>query len=326
MHHYKERIETLKDNNQVATANNYENSLNSLGMFLLNKVEFAGLKQKEQEIEAVLKNLTFYDVTANWLTKYENFMVKKQGKSYTTVSMYLRALRTIFNEAISQMDIKEDIYPFGRGKVQYQIPNSRKKKKALSRSQISLLFNSEPINNEESLTKDFWFLSYALYGMNFKDICLLKFENLSSETIVYYREKTRTTTKGNLQEITVPLNDYAKKIIKRYSKNGHVKNSDYVFNIISNGDDAFEQKRKVKNFISHVNLYFNKYAKRLGFEFKISTYWARHSFATISIQKGASMELISEALNHSNLNVTKDYFAGFDDDTKKEFSNTLMDF
>ncbi len=99
-----------------------------------------------------------------------------------------------------------------------------------------------------------------------------------------------------------------------------------MFNIISNGDDAFEQKRKVKNFISHVNLYFNKYAKRLGFEFKISTYWARHSFATISIQKGASMELISEALNHSNLNVTKDYFAGFDDDTKKEFSNTLMDF
>ena len=52
----------------------------------------------------------------------------------------------------------------------------------------------------------------------------------------------------------------------------------------------------------------------------------RHSFATISVRKGASMEFISEALNHSDLSVTKNYFAGFEDEAKKEFAKTLLDF
>lgn len=58
----------------------------------------------------------------------------------------------------------------------------------------------------------------------------------------------------------------------------------------------------------------------------LSTYWARHSFAANSIRKGASMEFISEALNHSDLSVTKNYFAGFEDKAKKEFANSLLDF
>ena len=58
----------------------------------------------------------------------------------------------------------------------------------------------------------------------------------------------------------------------------------------------------------------------------ISSYWARHSFATNSLRKGASMEFISEALNHSDLSVTKNYFAGFEDEAKKDFANKLLDF
>ena len=38
------------------------------------------------------------------------------------------------------------------------------------------------------------------------------------------------------------------------------------------------------------------------------------------------MEFISEALNHSDLSVTQNYFAGFEDEAKKEFANTIMDF
>jgi len=58
----------------------------------------------------------------------------------------------------------------------------------------------------------------------------------------------------------------------------------------------------------------------------ISFYYARHSFATNSLRKGASMEFISEALNHSDLSVTKNYFAGFEDEAKKEFANSIMNF
>ena len=53
----------------------------------------------------------------------------------------------------------------------------------------------------------------------------------------------------------------------------------------------------------------------------------RHTLLrTNSIRKGASKEFISEALNHSDMKVTDNYFAGFEDDVKKEFASKLMDF
>ena len=324
-YHYLEKIDTLLSNEQIATANNYELSLKSLGMFILKKTKFNSLEEKEQEISKAIKNFTFYDVTSTWLEKYENFMVKKELKSFTTVSMYVRCLRTIFNDAISENDIKEDIYPFGRGKTKYQIPSSQKTKKTLQASQLTSLFQATPETIEQEKAKDFWFLSYALYGMNFKDICLLTYSNINEESVNYFRGKTVTTKKTNLKEISVPLNDYVKQIIEKYS-NPSKKSTDYVFTIVDKNDNAFEQKRKIKNFISFINLHFNKLAKKSGLDFKISTYWARHSFATVSIQNGASMEFISEALNHSNMNVTKGYFSGFDDKTKKQFSKNLMNF
>ncbi|WP_274476588.1 tyrosine-type recombinase/integrase [Mangrovimonas aestuarii] len=326
IHHYKQKIDLLRKNGQVATASNYELSLKSLGMFILDKTKFDSLEAKNKELMAALKDLTFYDITVNWLNSYEIFMVRREEKSLTTVSMYLRALRTVFNDAISENDIKKDIYPFGRAKNQYQIPTTQKKKKALTSEQITKLFHAEAEDEDQQRAKDFWFLSYALYGMNFKDILLLKFENLKQDTIVYFREKTKSTSRGNLKEINVHLNDFSKGVIEKYKRTGRTNKNDYIFPIIEKGDDVFEQKRKVKNFISNINLFFNKFAEAHGFDFKISTYWARHTFATLSIQRGASMEFISEALSHSNLSVTKNYFAGFEDDTKKEFAKNLMNF
>lgn len=312
-YHYKNKIKTLKSFDQISTASNYDSSLKSLSTFL------------DSKNKSKIKNLTFYDITSGWLNKYESFMVNDSGKSYTTVSMYLRALRTIFNDAINDNEIKQETYPFGKGKGKYQIPTTTGKKKALTLQQLKVLFEAETETPEEEKAKDFWFFSYACNGMNIKDIALLKYKNLEGDKIKYYRAKTINTKKGNLKEINVFTNEYSKSIITKYG-NSNTNSDQVVFPIVKSTDDAAEQKRKIKNFVSLINLHFNKIAKREGFEFKISSYWARHSFATVSIQKGASMEFISEALNHSSLNVTKGYFAGFEDETKKEFANKLMDF
>ncbi|REE82137.1 site-specific recombinase XerD [Lutibacter oceani] len=312
-YHYNNKIDVLTKNDQISTASNYRLSLKSLNNFLIAKSK------------GNIKNLTFYDITTDWLNKYESYMIKDVDKSRTTVSMYLRALRTIFNDAINENEIKRETYPFGKGKGKYQIPTSTGTKKALSREQLKILFNANTITPEEERAKDFWFFSYACSGMNIKDIALLKYKNIDDGNIRYYRAKTINTKKGNLKEINVPLNDYARGVILKYG-NEHKNPDQVIFPILLNEDDALKQRRKVKNFTSLINLHFNKVAKREGFEFKISSYWARHSFATVSIQKGASMEFISEALNHSSLSVTKNYFAGFEDKDKKEFADKLMDF
>ena len=78
-------------------------------------------------------NQTFNDITVDWLKDYQNFMLAK-GKSYTTIAIYTRTLRVVFNLAIEDNDITNDIYPFGKNK--FKIPRTKKVKKARENSQV----------------------------------------------------------------------------------------------------------------------------------------------------------------------------------------------
>jgi site-specific recombinase XerD len=294
-------------NRKIGTAESYKYTLNSL------------IEYSEVEKNCKAEKLTFNLITIDWLKEYENFMLSK-GKSYTTIAIYTRTLRVVFNNAIEVKDISSDIYPFGKNK--YTIPRTRKVKKALNSKELKTLFDDEVLNENEQQAKDFWFFSYACNGMNFKDIALLKYSDIKNDRFSYYRAKTfdKTTEKT---EIVIYLTDFTKEIISKY---GNKDKSSFVFSIISINDTAETQYKKIKNFTRLINDHIKRIAKRNDLPNDISTYWARHSFATNSLRKGASMEFISEALNHSDLNVTKNYFAGFEDEAKKEFANSILDF
>ena len=304
-------IKSLKDNNQLGTASNYELSLKSLKNFFL--------FTKKREPTSIL----FHEITPDWLQKYEKYMLNTLNRSRTTVSMYLRALRTVFNAAISEKEIDPEIYPFGKNK--YQVPSVQGTKKALSNEQLKLLFHSVPQTPEQEKAKDFWFFSYACNGMNIKDIALLRWENLQEETLIFYRAKTINTAKTHLKPVTVYITDHVKYVIEKY---GNPKRSPkrLMFPILS--DDMDEQTKflKIKNFTRFINQNFKKLAVSIGITAEISTYWARHSFVTSAVRNGATMEFVSESLNHSNLRTTQGYFAGFEDKDKREFMKTLMNF
>ncbi len=311
--HYQKTMLELRNNNQISTAINYRSALKSFERYLKQKMN-------NKKIETV----TFYDITPKWLSGYEKFIVDDEGKSYTTVSMYLKSLMTIFNKAIADNDIKQNLYPFGKEK--YQVPLTTGTKRALSKQQLRVLFNAKPRTQNQEKAKDFWFFSYACNGINIKDISLLRYENLdiNENVLRYYRAKT-VNTRRQKKKIEVFLNDFAKDIIEKYG-NGDKNPKQLIFSIVSDKDDAAEKQRKVKLFVSFINTHLNALAKRNGFNFRISTYWARHTFASNSIRNGASMEFVSEALSHSDLSTTQRYFAGFEDETKKEFAKNLMKF
>ena len=96
-----------------------------------------------------------------------------------------------------------------------------------------------------------------------------------------------------------------------------------IFQYIGN---APNEQAKIKNFTRFINQHLKKICKANGLPEQVSTYWARHSFATNAVRNGATMEFIQESLGHGNLGTTQNYFAGFDNETKKEFANTIMDF
>ncbi len=250
-------------------------------------------------------------------------MIEDKKRSPTTVSMYLRALRTIFNTAIDEKEIDRKIYPFGKRK--YKVPASKTVKKALSKEQLKQLFNAKPTNYFQEKAKDFWFFSYSCNGINIKDIALLQYKNIDNKKIIFYRAKTKRTSKRNLKPIVVYLNDFSNSVIEKYG-NKNKKSNNFVFDIISHEETAEEQIRKIQNFVRFINQHLKKLCKANDLPENISTYWARHSFATNAIRKGASMEFISESLGHNNLSTTKNYFSGFDNETKKNFSETIMNF
>lgn len=308
---YSRIIKEFLNNKKIGTASTYELSQKSLTDYVENKSN-----KKYNKV-------SFFDITPKWLQDYETYMTETKGRSLTTVSMYLRALKAVFNRAIDDKEIENDYYPFGKRK--YQVPNSSNVKKALSREQLGILFNAIPENKYQEKARDFWFFSYACNGINIKDIAQLRFKDIQDGKFTFYRAKTITTSKAQLKPITIYLNDFTKSVIEKYSMD--INNpEDFLFGIIAEKDSAAEQHLKINNFNRFIGQHLKKMAKDLELPETISAYWARHSFATNAVRNGATMEFIQESLGHGNLKTTQNYFAGFDSETKQEFSNTIMNF
>lgn len=331
---YTETIKELEQNNQLGTASSYDLSLKSLKAF----IKDATGKDPEK--------LHFKDITVNWLRKYETYMISdkpdlkpdgtvktdskgkeltKPGLTKTTVGIYLRPLRALFNTAIKAKEIESEVYPFGKEKdKKYAIPKGQKVKKALTKEQLKLLLNAVAPTPEQDKARDFWFFSYTCNGMNIKDICFLRNENLEPDSLSFFREKTKRTT-DDQHPVIVILTEYAKTIIEKY-RNQDTSPKAFVFPILNQTDSEQIKRKKVQGFTSFINQQIKKLAGSVGVTTDISTYFARHSWATLAIQGGASIEYVSAGLSHSDIKTTKGYFAGFADTTKKDIQEGLMNF
>ena len=310
IYYYNQYIAQLKHENRISTANNYRLSLKSI-------LSFAA-RNKSTEIT----HLSFETVTPGFLKDYEAWMLSEEN-SLTTVGIYIRPLRAIFNIGKTEGVVKEDIYPFGKRK--FQIPAGRNVKKALSKEQLKKLFTYDvKPNSEQEKARDYWFFSYQCNGINFKDIAELKVGDIQGTNVIFTRAKTRNTSKSDSKKIVAPITDSIQSFIDKYST-GKTKN-DYLFPIFDTNMTAENKHRVIQNFIRFVNQHVKIIAKAVGVDEKISTYWARHSYSTMAIRNGASMEYLQESLGHQDMKTTLNYFSGFEDKAKREVAKKLMDF
>lgn len=291
-------IKQLNQTDQVGTAISYNTTLNS--------------------ITAFRKNLSLHDITPTLLHDYEHHLLT-DGKSVSTVGIYMRQLRAIINQAIDANVISSDKYPFKK----YQIPAGRNIKKALNEEELNKLLNYQPLTAELQKAIDFWLFSYLCNGMNFADIIELKPGNISGNYLHFIRAKTKRTKKKDLRPIRVGLNARAVEIINR-QKNTNPDNP-YLFPVLEAGLTAVTTKHRCQRFIKWVNARMEIIRKELKIEQKIGTYSARHSFSTVLKRKGVSTEYIKESLGHSSLVTTENYLDSFTDDVKLQYANLLTD-
>lgn len=300
---YAEKIKQLKLNEQYGTAETYQNAINSINEY----------KPK----------LKLADISAEFLNAYEKSMLKA-GKSKTTVSMYTRTLRTVFNDCIDEGMITQDHYPFRVRRSQkrkYAPPAPKNKKQAFTFEEITKLYFYESPLKAVQKAVDFWKLSYLCNGMNFKDILNLRWKNIDGEYLIFERKKTEET-KEDGEKITVHLKPDAKAIIRKYSQPS-ISPDNYLFPVLTRNMDAETAHKKTKEFICYTNKKLKQVAKDLGLP-HFSTYSARHSFATTLKKNNASVELIREALGHASTATTENYLKSFDRETIKQATENLV--
>jgi integrase len=291
-------INDLENEERIATASSYRCARNSLNDFKM------GVK--------------FADITPSFLKRYERWMLDN-GHSPTTVGIYLRSLRSVFN----QQDIDRKLYPFGRGK--YEIPTGRNIKKALTLEEISRIYNykADPGSVEE-MARDYWMFLYLCNGMNVKDFCSLKWENINGDILTYQREKTKRTVRES-KKITVSLKPETWDIINRWGIRSVVPHS-YIFPHYEIGMTATRKQEISQQLIKTINKYMKRIARNVGINKNVTTYVARHSFATVLKRSGTDIAMISDLLGHSNLGVTENYLDGFEDDQIKRQTDALTSF
>ncbi|GAB3554880.1 tyrosine-type recombinase/integrase [Spirosoma fluminis] len=327
----------MKKQDRIGNAELFELSAKSLQRFVNSfgdeeRKEFLNIpvpRRKTTELRTD-PTLRFEHLTPEFLTTYEQWMQQhgnlrnpNKGTSLTTIGIYLRHLRAIVNDAIEAQVMSRTAYPFGPNG--YVIPAGSNPKKALHKSDIDKIKFYQPISGTmEQRSHDLWLFTYYCNGINLTDICHLTWSqvDLQAGKVSFVRQKTSRSRKQNQTQIIAHLRPETLAIINRWASAERSSNS-YVFSFLAPGMDAQRRKDVVKQITLITNRWMRKIAQSLGIQDDVTTYAARHSFATVLLKSNASLAFISKSLGHTNLKTTESYLGSFDDEEAKVFLNAL---
>lgn len=246
-------------------------------------------------------DIPFSDMDCNWLRRYETWL-RKQNKSENTIGIRFRNIRMIFNLAMDMELVKSENYPFKKFKVSKLYQETVKR--ALSKGEI-LTVTDYPTAGKDFYTKlaiNLFTFSYFMGGINFVDMAYLTERNVIDNRLIYHRRKT-----GKL--INLPMQQRAYMVLKEYKKS----NEAYLFPILSSRHKTEQQRlNRLHKVITKVNKALKSIGEELHIPIKLTTYVARHSYATVLKRAGVSTSIISESLGHSSEKVTQIYLDGFE--------------
>lgn len=261
------------------------------------------------------QNLKFKDVTPVFLEKFEVFLRARENKD-GGIAFKMRQFRALYNKAINRDIIGQEYYPFKKYKVSKL--DTQTKKRALTINELKK-FKNFNVSENPLLAEAYHYFMFSFYtrGMNFVDMMKLKWSDIRNNRIYYIRSKT----KGHF---SIEIIDEVRTILDYYKYS--YPNTDYVFPILLHNDLTPKQisNRKHK-VLQRINQKLKKIAKIVGIDENLTTYVARHSFATILKKTGTSTDVISELMGHSDVQITMTYLKQFDNEVLDEANRKLSD-
>ncbi|WP_300939237.1 site-specific integrase [Bacteroides acidifaciens] len=291
------KIDELIADDRIGSANLYRDSLKAVEAFAGDKIQFS-------------------DVTVEWLTRCEKFWAKR-SLSITTRGMYFRNVRAMMNVAKKMSLIKESQYPFGKAK--FEIKTEEGEKKSLDGEQLSAIYHYNSPNETVNKYKDIWIFMYLCNGINPIDMIQLKYSDIVDGEIRFVRQKTARAS-ANRKAIHIEITPEIQEIIDKWGNPNEGDN--YIFPFLKGGESQQEIKDKNHDVYTCINKRMREVCEALGLN-RITTYAARHSFATILNRKGVPVSYISQQLGHTSIRTTQAYLGSFEREARVESAKIL---
>ena len=258
------------------------------------------------------KSLSFPDLTPGLLKRYEHHLLSN-GNGQNTVSLYIRTLQTICRKAEEEgvAVIPEGL--FSKVFTGYVSPARR----SIPVETMRLLREAklDGKNRRYAFARDMLLLSFYLRGIPFIDLAYLRKCDLKEGILTYRRRKTG-------KQACVQVEPCAMEIIRHYAVES--SSSGYLLPIIREAGEREEERRRYDSALRLYNKHLKALAAILGLEVKLTSYVARHTWATTAHDIGVDIADISEALCHSSEKMTKNYIRSFTPDRLANVNRTVI--
>jgi len=291
-------IQQLRDNGKVGNSYAYLNLRTTLQNFHGKKLSFY-----------------FSAVDVSFCNKFELWM-RKNNYEDTTMHYYFRTLRATYNKAVEAKCADREKSPF----IEYKLSrfSTKTKKRALSKESVKKILKMDCSNMSEKvcLAHDVFSFSYYCGGISLVDVANLTPDNIIDGRLIYERQKTHGM-------INLVMLDEAKAIIERYAT--YQKSAGYLFPILDNRKHITPMQKfnRVRKLCTQLNKELHNIADKLNIKEDVTTYVARHSFATVLKKSGVNIGIISQALGHQDIKTTQVYLSKFDEQVDSAMQNLL---
>ena len=269
-------VEQLKQVGKHCTAETYTTAVNSFERF------------------RQARDLLLEDVDSDLMAAYEAEL-KAAGICPNTISFYMRNLRAIYNRAVEK-GLTAQRRPFRH--VYTGIDKTVKRAVPLSviRRLKDLDLSLCPVMD---YARDVFMFSFYTRGMSFVDIAFLRKKDLQNGILSYRRHKTN-------QQLFIKWEKPMQELIDKYDTTG----SPYLLPIIKSGGE--DERKQYKREAHRINSNLKKIGMQLGLSIPLTTYVARHGWASIAKSKNIPIATISEAMGHDSEATTRIYLASLD--------------
>jgi len=266
------------------------------------------------------RDLSFSDLTPQLLRQFEKYL-KAAGASGNSISVYMRCLRSIYNNAIYDKQARRELYPFGKkreGRYQISLLEEETQSRALTKSQIQKIYKLDLSDYPDVIdARNIFIFSYLVRGIQFRDIALLTWDNVENGRIIYKREKTKVG-------FNVKIQPAIQKILNYYEKEN--PENEYIFPILFH--KIHKTPVTISNRIIKVRKQVNRHLKSIAFLTDLpvfTTYWARHSYSNIqNKENNVSATILQGLLGHTTEETTQIYLDKFGNSELDKYDKNLL--